>query len=191
MNSIAPKNAGAGIPRFPAAAERLLCRLPLAPLAFASQRLVESLARRHPSLFARLDGQERKVFLLDPTDVPVVFRLLPLPQAPRLAVLRRESLPAWDARIAGPLAALIGLVHGAFDGDALFFSRDIVIEGDTEAIVALRNAIDDAEIDFAAEITALFGPLERLVEIPLRRLISVAERLSGVALTRVGGRLAR
>lgn len=47
------------------------------------------------------------------------------------------------------------MVHGALDGDALFFSRDILIEGDTEAVLALRNAVDDAEIDLAGEIAAV------------------------------------
>ena len=73
-------------------------------------------------------------------------------------------------------------MHGAFDGDALFFSRDLIIEGDTEAVLALRNAIDNEEIDLAAEVTALFGPLERLVETPARRLLVMVGRWTGVAL---------
>ena len=78
-----------------------------------------------------------------------MFRLTPGPRARLEAYPAGESV-AWDARIAGPLAALIGLVHGAYDGDALFFSRDLVIEGDTEAVLALRNAIDNEELDLAA-----------------------------------------
>ena len=42
--------------------------------------------------------------------------------------------------------ALLGIVDGTFDGDALFFRRTISITGRTEAIVALRNAIEDAEL---------------------------------------------
>ena len=88
--------------------------------------------------------------------------------------------PQADARIAGPLAALIGLVHGAYDGDALFFSRDLVIEGDTAAALAMRNAVDDAELDLASEVENLSGPFAR----PLHKLIELAERRTGVALTR-------
>ena len=87
---------------------------------------------------------------------------------------------ASDARISGPLAALIGLVHGAFDGDALFFSRDLVISGDTGAALALRNAVDDAELDLAEEFSAMTGPLAA----PMRRIFAMAERRTGVALTR-------
>ena len=87
---------------------------------------------------------------IDPTDLPIVFRLVPDPKRPRLEVERDGEAKSSDARIAGPLAALIGLVHGAYDGDALFFSRDLVIEGDTAAVLALRNAIDNEEIDLVA-----------------------------------------
>ena len=79
-----------------------------------------------------------------------------------------------------PLAALLGMVHGAYDGDALFFSRDLVIEGDTAAVLALRNAMDNAELDLAAEAEAISGPLGARV----RRLIDFAERRTGVALSR-------
>ncbi|MEY8120909.1 SCP2 domain-containing protein, partial [Falsihalocynthiibacter sp. BN13B15] len=85
-----------------------------------------------------------------------------------------------DANIAGPMSALLGLVHGAFDGDALFFSRDLVIEGNTEAVLALRNAIDDAELDIGAELQAVSGPFAR----PLRRAIDIAQARTGFSLTR-------
>ena len=55
-------------------------------------------------------------------------------------------------------------MHGAFDGDALFFSRDLVIEGDTAAVLALRNAIDDAELDLSAEAQAMSGPFAAPVQ---------------------------
>ncbi len=135
-------------------------------------------------MFARLGVQSEKIFLIDPTDLPLAFVLAPKPEAPRLDLVRRENASRWDARIAGPLAALLGLVHGVFDGDALFFSRDLTIEGDTEAVLALRNAIDNEEIDLVAEAAGLFGPLEPLASIPARALATLAGRWSGVSLTR-------
>jgi predicted lipid carrier protein YhbT len=172
------------IPRFPAAAAAALRFAPLAPLSLACARLVQTLVQRHPSLFARLGSLADKTFLIDPTDLPFVFRLEPQPDAPRLEALRREDAGPWDARIAGPLAALLGMVHGVYDGDALFFSRDLVIEGDTEAVLALRNAIDNEEIDLADEAAALFGPLASLATGPARKLAALLGDLSGVALTR-------
>ncbi len=144
------------------------------------------LAERHPALFARLGEQANKVFLIDPTDLPFVFVLKPRPSRPNLSALRRDEPVAWDARIAGPLAALIGLVHGAYDGDALFFSRDLSIEGDTGAVVALRNAIDNEELDLVRETTAIFGPLARLADAPAQKLAAAIGALTGAPLTRVG-----
>ena len=89
---------------------------------------------------------------------------------PRVTVVR--TLPAnIDARIAGPLSALIGMTDGSYDGDALFFSRDIEIDGDMEAVVALRNAIDDSRVDFLKESVAWFGPLAAPIERILRSLV--------------------
>jgi predicted lipid carrier protein YhbT len=172
------------IPVFPAAGAAVLRFAPLTPLSLAGARLVRTLTRRHPSLFARLGEQAEKTFLIDPTDLPFAFRLAPHVERPRFEAIRREDVRSWDARIGGPLAALLGLVHGVYDGDALFFSRDLVIEGDTEAVLALRNAIDNEEIDLAAEAAALFGPLEHLAANPARRVSSLVGAWFGVALNR-------
>lgn len=183
----------APLPRFPRLVDHLVSRLPTLPLDLALRRFISSLADRHPSLFSRLGDQATKTFLIDPTDVSIAFVLKPDPAMPRLEAVKRAPdgtiVAARDARIAGPLAALVGMVHGAFDGDALFFSRDIVIEGDTEAVLALRNAVDDAEIDLAEEAAAVAGPASKFVAEIFRRAAPVAERMTGVPLTRAGGSL--
>lgn len=166
------------IPRFPSLLARTLRYLPLAPVSLALTRLTQNMAKQNVAMFRRLGAHDHARFLLDPTDLPVTLCLEPHGGHPKVSLHRRP--PAADARIAGPLAALIGLVHGAYDGDALFFSRDLVIEGDTAAALALRNAVDDAELDLSAEVEALSGPFAR----PLHKLIELAERRTGVALTR-------
>ena len=155
---------------------------PLGPWLEKPLRSLTPVAERltgHPGLFARLGDQASKTFLLDPTDLPFAFILRPRPDKPAIDVVKRGDAVAWEAHIAGPFAALLGMLHGTMDGDALFFSRDIIIEGDTEAVLALRNALDDAEIDILGEITASLGPLGPWLEKPLRSLTPVAERLTG------------
>ncbi len=178
------------LPRFPRLIDRIAGRLPTLPLDLALRRFVGSLAERHPSLFSRLGEHAGKRFLIEPTDLSFAFLLAPDPAMPRLEAVKRDTSgtihTAHDARIAGPLAALIGMVHGALDGDALFFSRDIVIEGDTEAVLALRNAVDDAEIDLPAEIAVMTGPAAGTVAAMLKAMRPLAERLTGVALGRPG-----
>ena len=152
--------------------------MPLAPLSLSLTAYSRLIVKNHFGLFRRLGEHDHTRFVLDPTDLPFVICLDPNGGAPRVTVTRGRGDGA--ARIAGPLAALLGLVHGAFDGDALFFSRDLVIEGDTAAALALRNAVDDAELDLSQEVTRLSGPLAG----PLQRVLAFAERRTGVSLTR-------
>lgn len=172
------------LPAVPLPPPGLLRLLPLLPLRLALQRIVASVARRRPALFARLGGHAEKRFLIDPTDLPFVLCLRPRPEQPTLEPRRRGGAGTWDARIAGPFGALIGMLHGAFDGDALFFSGDIVIEGDTEAVLALRSALDDAELDLLIEAAAAAGPTGPLLERAGRDLLPVLSRVTGLALTR-------
>lgn len=135
--------------------------LPPAALGPALALAVRILRRRHPGLFERLSGVGAPTFLVDPVDLPFVFLLDTDPDRPRLIALSEAEAAARaaNATIRGPLMTLVDLAEGRLDGDALFFSRDLAIEGDTEAVVALRNAIDDAEIDLVADLASMFGPL--------------------------------
>lgn len=166
------------IPRFPRALTHPLRFMPLVPLSASLTAYSRRIAKSHPELFRRLGAHGHARFVLDPTDFPFVMLLDPNGGTPRVTVIRGAGEGA--ARIAGPLAALLGLVHGAYDGDALFFSRDLVIEGETAATLALRNAVDDAELDLSQEILNLSGPLAN----PLQRLLAFLERRTGVCLTR-------
>ena len=168
----------ASIPLFPPVLARVLRMIPLAPLSLSLTAYSRKIAINHPGVFRRLGEFSYTRFILDPVDLPVVICLDPNGGLPRVTVTRGTSEGA--ARISGRLAALIGLVHGAFDGDALFFTRDLVAEGDMGAALALRKAIDDAELDLSQEIASISGPFAG----PLQQLIAFAERRTGVCLTR-------
>lgn len=167
------------LPRCPRPIARALRPLPPLPLGLALSALSRRLSARHPGMLRRLGDYADRAVLIDPTDLPFVLRMEPS-TGPRITAHRRGHAPEAAARIAGPLSALTGMLHGRYDGDALFFSRDLVIEGDTEVVLALRNALDDAELDLAAELAALAGPLGPLV----RRGVTLAERASGLSLHR-------
>ncbi len=74
---------------------------------------------------------------------------------------RRYENPAHDAAIAGLFFNLLEMIDGSQDGDALFFNRDLRVTGDTEAVVALRNALDDFEGSALESVIGSFGPLAR------------------------------
>ena len=130
--------------------------------------------RRHPGLFTRLETLAGSSFRIDPTDMPFDFVLHLAPAASLTAVSAVSNDASRDrptASIHGPLLSLIKLMEGKLDGDALFFSRDLVVEGDTEAVVTLRNAIDGAGIDLVEDMAWASGPFAG----PLRRAARAAE----------------
>jgi predicted lipid carrier protein YhbT len=130
--------------------------LPLLPLQLVLSGFLQRIVSRNPAIFDRLGAHARARFGIKPTDLPFGFVVEATP--PRLTVVR-ELPRTLDARISASLVNLLALLEGRVDGDALMFSRELVIEGDVEAVLALRNAIDDAQIDLVGELSALFGPL--------------------------------
>ncbi len=123
----------------------LLTPLPLALIQPLLDHMARHVARSRPELFARLGPHTTKSFVIDPVDLPFVLVLIPDAERPHLKAFRRSQQPQSDATIAGTFFTLLDMVSGTLDGDALFFSRDLRITGDVEAVVALRNALDDFE----------------------------------------------
>ena len=155
--------------------------LPLLPLEVIARRLLANAMAARPSFAARLGEYAGRSFAIDPVDCPFVFLIRPQGGRTDLKVARRSLAQGFDARIAAPLVVLIGMIDGSYDGDALFFSRDLVIEGDTEAVLALRNAIENAELDPATVLglpKSLQGPVNRGTRqlfVQLRRLLDAPE----------------
>lgn len=140
---------------------RLLSKLiPIGLLRVMLSAYMRNFAKAHPEVFQRLGVYGEKRFLIRASDLSFVFLLEPSQSAPRVEVYPRDATDLkYDAAISGTLPTLLKLVGGSSDGDAEFFSRDLTIEGDTEAVVALRNAIDNAELSFVKEAMRMFWPL--------------------------------
>ncbi len=148
----------------------LFAPLPLSLVNRTFGRMMAAVSAKRPELFERLTGHYHKKILIDPTNLPFVIELSPDPLRPRLRAHRRGAIRVADARISGSFLTLLGLIDGRLDGDALFFSRDIKVEGDTEAVVSLRNALDDIEGTIAQDVASFFGP-------PGRAALSLTRRI--------------
>jgi predicted lipid carrier protein YhbT len=153
----------------------LLAPVPLALLQPMLSRIASHVAQSRPELFNRLGPHAGKRFLIDPIDLPFVLVLTPLPERPLLTAHRRYERPAHAATIAGTFFNLLDMIDGSLDGDALFFSRDLQVSGDTEAVVALRNALDDFEGSALDSVVASFGPLSA----PAALALSVVRAVRG------------
>lgn len=136
----------------PTALGRLMGIMPTLPLEVLCGRLAANAMAARPSFAARLGDYAGFTFAIDPVDCPFGFLIVLRSGGPSLRLVRDLKGARYAARIAAPLVMLLGMLDGTYDGDALFFSRDLVIEGDTEAVLALRNALDDAELDPATVI---------------------------------------
>ena len=149
---------------------KVLAPMPLPLLQPLLHRIITRVARNRPELFTRLGPHRHKTFLIDPLNIPFVFLLTPDPENPRLVASRRARNTPHDARIAGTFLTLLDMIDGRLDGDALFFTRDLMIDGDTEAVVVLRNALDDLEGSIVDDLAGQFGPVARAGLAALRRI---------------------
>ncbi len=154
---------------------RFLPPLPLFPLQPLFGRIVKDVAKRHPELFARLGPSCSKRYLINPSNVPFFLLLQPDPENPQLRAYNRGVGVEHDVYISGTFVTLLKMIDSQVDSDALFFNRDLTITGDAEAVVALRNALDDMDATLADDVAASFGPLKR----PVRAIIDTTIKFAG------------
>jgi predicted lipid carrier protein YhbT len=154
----------------------LLTPIPLFVLQPILGRMAGHVARTRPELFARLGPHVSKRFLIDPIDLPFVLVLAPNSARPDLTAYRRSEKPRHDACIAGTFLDLLDMIDGSLDGDALFFSRALRVSGDTEAVVALRNALDDFGGNVVDSFAGAFGPLSAPASLAISGLRAIRGR---------------
>ncbi|MCC9624501.1 SCP2 sterol-binding domain-containing protein [Thalassospira sp. MA62] len=127
---------------------------------------ITTMFKRHKAVFERVSERESFGILIAPTDLDLQFMLEINPDQPDLRPVSDPAHETFAARISGPLPTLLELLQGKSDGDALFFSRTLRIEGRTDLVVALRNALDGEEIDLMTAVSSSFGvagPIARIM----------------------------
>nr|CAD6595742.1 SCP2 domain-containing protein [Rhizobium sp. TCK] len=146
--------------------------VPVPILERATRTVFRKVLAEHPDLFQRLGPYRQKRFAFRPTDLPVAF--IVNPSLPSLSVIRKTENAAADCTIEATIIHLLALLEGRCDADALFFAREITVTGDMEAMLALRNALDDSLIDLPTEIGKLGGPFGSLLR---RAAYEIRERV--------------
>lgn len=147
------------------------------PLGVGLTHSVRRLARLRPGPFDRLGDFRTARYLVAPSDLDFAFLIVPDGEHASVRTVSLADAAAADVVVRGPLLMLIGLLDGSLDGDALFFHRLISVEGRTDAIVALRNALEDAELR-PADLLGLDGEVGRLADRGVARILSILRRLS-------------
>lgn len=128
---------------------------PIANAAF------DNIMIKHGQAFDLLKDFKEPIFLINPTDFPLFFKLKPYGTDSYLKIYKtKEGVGEFSAEISGKSNKLIELLEGKVDGDSLFFSRELVISGDTQAVVAFRNAIENTQIDVLNDFLSNFDALK-------------------------------
>jgi O2-independent ubiquinone biosynthesis accessory factor UbiT len=150
----------------PPAFVALLKPAPLRLVEQVAQRAFERVLTRHPRIFERLGDHAVQTFCFAPTDIPFEFAVSP--RTRRVRAMRSGRIMRWDAKITGPIVLLLALAEGRADGDAEFFGRQLTVDGDMEAVVALRNALENDAVDFTEDLAPAGAPFHR----PVARLLA-------------------
>lgn len=133
------------------------CPLPL--LQYVVQSFAYRLNNHYPALQERLSEVSGKSFALILPDMPF-NTLLEVDGGVVAVTLHPKQKPLFaEVTLQGSSQTFLALLEGNVDGDALFFSRELCVEGDTEALLILRNALDNAQIDLREIVFSVFGPL--------------------------------
>ena len=162
-------------------ARALLAATPSPFVELGAAALIAKMRANHPDLFRALAERPRAAIRFELTDSPRRFLLQFGGRAPSLKLARFDDAPA-DACVKGSLEALLALLEGRIDGDALFFTRELAVEGDAAAVVALRNILDREAISVVDEASSLFGPFAGFVRAAALSWERRAERLRGLLL---------
>lgn len=157
-----------------------LALVPASALQPALAKIFRRLLQRHPGLFDRLGDHKSKTFAFLPTGLPYAFLVCPALKSIRLA--ERAAVRNADVAVSGDIVLLLALLEGRIDGDAIFFSRDLSVAGDMEAVVALRNSLDDCGVDLPHDLSPLAGPFSSA-------FTALGERVRSRALAGMGARL--
>ncbi|MEB2844202.1 SCP2 domain-containing protein [Rhizobiales bacterium RZME27] len=134
--------------------------VPLVVIERICRLMFKRIGTAHPGLFERLGEHKAKRYAFLPTDVPLAFVVEPASET--IFVSRKTAELAADAVTEAPLFMLLALMEGRCDADALFFSRDLSVTGDMEAMLAMRNALDASTIDLSKDLARLAGPFAPL-----------------------------
>lgn len=169
-------------------ADLFLQPLPRWPLEQLFEQTVKRLKHNHPAVLERLQILADTRFLICPIDVSYSVQIDVIGGNVEVALMSNKELypegAAPDVKITGTLYSLAALLDGEADGDALFFSRDLIVEGDTEALLVLRNALDSDDINLKEEILMALGPFHgvarKAADLGLRLFASVADNMTRV-----------
>lgn len=140
---------------------------------------IRRLHQQAPGIASRLKPIAGTTFLIVPAELPFAIQLA-VQEDGTLTPRAVGASTLTDVSVRGTFHSLLAMLEGRSDGDALFFSRDLQVEGNTEALLTLRNALDSEAIRLADIL--LPQAVQNLLRHPASRLHhALAEDMAAVA----------
>lgn len=124
----------------------------------AINQLTKKFQQMHGGVISRMNEFAPARIILNPVDMPFVFFVEFQKDNFSILLLDEDSYVGEDiTTISATFAFFLNMLEGDKDGDALFFSRQLTLTGDTTVIVALRNILEAESININKDINAQFG----------------------------------
>ncbi len=145
----------------------LLKKMPLVFIQPVLKKSMKIMSEQHNNIFTRIlhsNNAKDVNVLIDAIDIPFLFYITITKNGHNLQAIKRTENVLHDAKISGHLTSLLELFEGTIDGDAAFFSKQLTIEGSTALVVALRNAIDSADINLVNDLSLIFSPFDSIAK---------------------------
>lgn len=138
--------------------------LPKPLLEYGMDAVMRRMNASCPNLRKRLAAANGKRFALMIADMPFNLLLSIKNGLITATPIGKQEAYSADVVIHSISQKLLALLDGSEDGDALFFSRDLQVAGDTEALLILRNALDSERINIREICYSVFGPLSGIAK---------------------------
>ncbi|NQY43579.1 MAG: SCP2 sterol-binding domain-containing protein [Legionellales bacterium] len=134
--------------------------------------LTNSFVEMHPNVIQRMAEFSPAIMILDPIDLPFSFLTEFTKNDLKIIIVDDDKYMGNDiTKISAPIGFFLNMLEGEKDGDALFFSRQLTVEGDTTIIVALRNILEAESVNINQDIDEKFSSFGKIIHF-VKNLVS-------------------
>lgn len=132
-------------------------------LQIGIDKLTNLFVKQHPRVISKMAKFTPCRMVLIPIDMPFCFFVEFTPDDLNINIIDNNAFSGDNLTcIKSSLELFVKMLEGNLDGDALFFSRKLSIEGDTTSIVALRNILEAESINIKDDIEETLGVFSKL-----------------------------
>lgn len=131
--------------------------MPTSVRSFVLNAISGNINSLYPSLTSRLASLRGRYLVYQMAHSDTFYRLHIHEEGVFIDLGNANSIDKALASVECQFGKLLEIVNGEADGDALFFSRDINVQGDMDALVLIRNTIESIEFDLPKIFLLPFG----------------------------------